>query len=846
MLADVTPDVLRVVAQRPNAHSFLVATSASCETHAADARFAARLAGAGAAAAARDAVDAKLRAETSLRIAVNSICEQQLTSSGGRDTRDKRSGVDDEKVANVSRNTFGAEDVWGDWGSGSEDDTRSTSLDCDTNGDDATQPGTASQSRQPRPGYLVTKNRLALKYFPAPFVPLSQNAFLLPAGSATATARLSKVRAGGMKADDYDASVSTVTEQTTALRKALPSFEDGTEEDGGDFPAPGGVAIIAETLLAIGESIGCAKFECFALGRCARAVAHAVCIGSPPSESSETTSDDGTGSDSWKKRNNRTCALVVVDRVCDLLTPSVGGYHSSGFLAKAMSVGQRRSCVDDDGHHTSFPFTSSDFCVASTSPFVGEHYHKSVRATKLPTGVLAHPNDAAARVWVTNAFGKILREAATSVRRWLLDTLRDEGLPVRSNNEQGKGNQGTGDEIGALCVPIVNDPKMRMKHGGLLQCSVVVREALLADETAETAGGTSSQKIVQSALRDASAAIAVHAGEGAAAAAVAFRLRASLKTGSSPGVEKAETNRALSPKQALELTFALFVIAGELSCVERRALDLPPIDFSSLNDELDPDDLDSEREIREINDAQKSPFSMSDESLIKDALVAVISNSGTKESDVENRPADDVPYVNDVLGVDLRCTTTDRAFLENAVDAFLKKLGVVAQARRRYTSAGSLLQIDEGLISLGNSGDTSQITTGVLKELAERVCVGADGKSDGGESQNIADDLKHVASSLGGLLKSFGGETLGRLGLLKGVSKALSVEAPKPSDSEVVLFFVLGGVTADEIYEVRKAAASLLRGGNDGFETSEKKVCEILIGSTGLLGDGDVLRMVTG
>ncbi len=86
---------------------------------------------------------------------------------------------------------------------------------------------------------------------------------------------------------------------------------------------------------------------------------------------------------------------------------------------------------------------------------------------------------------------------------------------------------------------------------------------------------------------------------------------------------------------------------------------------------------------------------MSDERLNKDALVAVISDSGTKESDVENRPADDVPYVNDVLGVDLRCTTNDRAFLENAVDAFLKKLGVVAQARRRYTSAGSLLQIDD-------------------------------------------------------------------------------------------------------------------------------------------------------
>jgi len=55
------------------------------------------------------------------------------------------------------------------------------------------------------------------------------------------------------------------------LSRLLPPAEDGTEEDGGDSPAPPGVAVLSHSLAALGAHLGC-RLECFGIGRTARAV----------------------------------------------------------------------------------------------------------------------------------------------------------------------------------------------------------------------------------------------------------------------------------------------------------------------------------------------------------------------------------------------------------------------------------------------------------------------------------------------------------------------------------------------------------------------------------------------
>ena len=72
--------------------------------------------------------------------------------------------------------------------------------------------------------------------------------------------------------------------------------------------------------------------------------------------------------------------------------------------------------------------------------------------------------------------------------------------------------------------------------------------------------------------------------------------------------------------------------------------------------------------------------------------------------------------------------------------------------------------------------------------------------------------------------------------------------APKPSDSPTVLIFVLGGITAREIRDVRAAAADVVGKSLLAFSGAENgaKVEDILVGSTGLLraSGKDLVAMV--
>jgi hypothetical protein len=253
LLKNVAPDVLELVKLRPETSKILVAAAATAEAHEADARAAARAAGASVSATNEIARDAKAKQERALRIAVKAILKNRRSASE-RDARrkTKTNAAEDSTNARVSSvseplgsgsGSFAAAD-WGDWGS-EEDEVEPVTKPRDV-ADDAEGVSSPNSPKERDNGdddagedERFVSSRFATAYFPAPFVPLSAGAFVLPADSAAATASL--------RSGLNDKTADKTAFSTKSKHALCPSFEDGTEEDGGDAPARRGVGLMPAT-----------------------------------------------------------------------------------------------------------------------------------------------------------------------------------------------------------------------------------------------------------------------------------------------------------------------------------------------------------------------------------------------------------------------------------------------------------------------------------------------------------------------------------------------------------------------------------------------------------------------
>ena len=973
LLKNVAPDVLELVKRRPETSKILVAAAATAEAHEADARAAARAAGASVSATNEIARDAKAKQERALRIAVKAILENRRSASE-RDARrnTKTNAAEDSTNARVSSvsepllsgsGSFAAAD-WGDWGSETDEVENFVTKPRDV-ADDAEGVSSPNSPKERDNGddeenedERFVSSRFATAYFPAPFVPLSACAFVLPADSAAATASLR--------------SLSDASQMSNSKRLLCPSFEDGTEEDGGDAPAPAGVGVIAATLAQMGfSSFGFSRFECFAIGRVARAVARAVSISGPPLESHASER---------QRHDNRPCALLLVDRVADLLTPAIDeafvGNDDDAFLAAKERVGARRLLPEvfsrDENRTDAF------FARADASFFVTNEAFRGKRAV-----AWAHPNDAEARRFVEASTRRTLPQTAVAARRWVADAAREEGVVFKTRRENdddarknaedayddktAKANKHananarvSASELRSMLEPFLDDPRVRLRRGAMTHAVAIVAECLEKREDARAtasaeasdasaspaaAAARSFAAAVREMTRDAARAVEARAGEGAAAAAVANSLRRTLVSATRAAKETYSRSRReeddgegkkksrsrekdepppLALASAATLAVAAYALAGEAAAHERNALGLGQIDFSSLEEEASSSDEEKDeafnvneafnvkRDARDVARAAShaSPFGRGDETLLRDALADFVvaasasrtrvasevssdkkaKNSDARTSDAEKEKEKEKEERRKVtaasldwLGSDLAARLVERAgssratnasFSRNAsastladeeeeeedfesrallletrdgVERFVRRLGDVSNARRRYASCGGLVDFAEAS-AFGFGTEENDVFSNrhhhrsLLKELAERVSVGADGKS--GENTPHANafvDAAHVASSLGGFLKSGVGAALGTFGL-RGPNV---VSSPKPSDSPTVLIFVLGGITAREIRDVRAAAADVL---GRAFSVNENgaKVEDIVVGSTGLLraSGEDLVAMV--
>lgn len=746
----VAPDVVEVVRQRPETSRVFVATAATAEAHAADARAAARAAGASAAAANEIANDAKAKQERALRTAVTAILkthDESHESHGlthgltrGRDavTRQTKKKKGSGERADED-DAFAAAD-WGDWGSSEDDEKKNVELSrpgtscgdpqaldaldalslLETQYDTrATRVRRASiarsdeeededeeTKRRKKSLRESLESRFAAAYFPAPFVPLSAGAFVFPADSAAATASLR----GSPEARQKDA---------TRRSFLCPSYEDGTEEDGGDAPAPAGVGVLAATLAQFGFSAcGFSRLECFAIGRVARAVARAVSAAGPPAEAD--TERRGT--------NGKPCALLLVDRVADVLTPALDeafrGDDDDAFLAAALRISRRRCRTREGSFAAGFHSYPASFAFADftfeRSGNVGDcdddsdfdHSRRRSCGTHEVTlpGAYAHPNDAEARQFADASTRRTLLETAIAARRWVADAAREEGVFLPSDTTPGEPTEASRSAevspafLRSTLVPFLEDPRLRLRRGAMTHAVALVaacledraRERRLresADACGEDTSDASERAIafsfadaVREMTRDAGNAVAARAGEGAAAAAIAASLRRTLersatteltrRTPSREGETSAFRRRGLTRASAAVLAVAAYALAGEAAAFERRALGLGRVDFSSLNDEEEEDEEDfletdarfrgafrsdekAKRDAARV--ASASPFGSRDESLTRDALADFVLSSFARSDQSETLAATNLAKNEEskLLHETLKCCASD-------------------------------------------------------------------------------------------------------------------------------------------------------------------------------------------
>ena len=609
LLPVAAADVLACVAANPTASRVLVLCAASEAAHVACAR--------ALAAARRDrrptddapaasASDAYADAVRRVRRAAGAI----LTATDAVDADTVPADADavpaDEPVPGDGwGDGHASDDGWGDWG---DDDASEAS---------ASSAPVAAVGIRTGDDHGPGSSRVEVRHFPVAFAPVTKGAFVTPARGAAASAPVSRPEraAAGIRTGDRGFSLASLA----------PPRENGGEEDGSDAPVPPGVSVLAHTLADVVAALD-ARAECFAFGKTARATARAFAAAAAPAGA-------------------RPCALVLVDRVADLLTPAA---PHDGFLTAVVAESERWRGEDEDGVHEDGDggkrcrdvnedadedgdedgdfSASTSVPVRSLSPSIfrargdcsvgvgggggGGDGGGSANAASFPpfppfsfssfssssSGFLSQPHDPRACDWVSSACSKSASEAATSARRWLLDATRDENLPAPPRPARGVAV--TSEELRALAAPFAADPRLALRHHTMLSAANMTAVAI---DPRATTRRRRRERALERVIRDAFSAAATRAGDGISAAAAADALVRALRETHGEG-----SSGAGRAAEAAALTLAAFVVAGEAASREGAA--------GGSEDDDDENGFGAAG-------VEASPVAKSDEALVRDALV---------------------------------------------------------------------------------------------------------------------------------------------------------------------------------------------------------------------------------
>ncbi|CAM6014712.1 unnamed protein product [Sphagnum balticum] len=649
---------------------------------------------------------------------------------------------------------------------------------------ESTPSRTGSTESDGRPGLRLS---ITVEHLPMMLCPLTKGVFVLPSGSAEAEAPLSDNR------------------PNSSLGPGLPAIDTGVPLDGDDY-IPSGATLLAHMLQHFTAQLEL-KVEVFSLGPLAQIVGKMVTgLASP------IATEHGA--------QKRSAGLLLVDRSLDLITPSC---HNDVLLDRVFSSLPRRpaklrpphppgvssnfqSCpvvrrpVDfrvptksyQDGSDKNssnvglvfplFPIMSSWDTVSQ-----GKKYDSSkstavegkTAGVEVMGGSLAVPWDQLGVDRVNSLLEKSTKDGTVLLRKWLHEAWRLEKQTIR-----GKGRLGTMTltELASLRTGLASKPDMALRHLSLLQVAQAVEEALSTARWSEWEALASAERILR-----------LTAGDGSQSLALQLR----------DMVQQTSSDNMLDLTKVLTLAIVGYALAGETT---------PRIGSSG-------------------------PFAWEEEAVLKESLVDAILQGPPRGAD---------------LGF-LRG-------LDQALDSHWHRLQSggtesLEQNKEKSIQADEEWEKWEGVDGGSEEGeefndmqlklelrDRLQEVVNVLHRVAAararlplplRSSEEQNGAMPSSLLQRIfsltfskvdVPGLQHHSSAVGRFFKS----GLGRFGL--GQAK------PKLGDQKLIIVFVIGGIQASEVRDIREAQVGA-PGGDD---------VEVLIGGTTILTPADMYDLLLG
>ncbi|KAM7492161.1 hypothetical protein LguiA_035082 [Lonicera macranthoides] len=652
---------------------------------------------------------------------------------------------------------------------------------------------------------LRQKLAVSVHHFPLVLLPFSPRVFVLPSEGSVAEACLSA---------RHENSVSA----------GLPPLSSGAPSDGEDVSP--GATLTAQFLYHLAAKMDL-KPEIFSLGDISKTVGKLM---------TDMSSLYDVG------RRRRSAGLLLIDRTLDLLTPcshgdslvdrifsslprkehttsstNMKGSQSelkhgpiklkrapldvhiplSKILYEEVSKSENFQLLESfeaflHGWNSSDPASQTADLINLSTKINAEKPSNS----EILSGSFVSTENFHGTLYLEAILDRRTKDGTILIKKWLQETLRKENLTVNAKIRPGFPSKA---ELKSMIKALAKSQSSLMRNKGIIQLAAATLYAMDESHSATWDAFISAEKMLNVSAGDTSQSLAAQISD--------LINKSSLARSQGQKNGKMDSSKGiLSFQDSLLLTICGYMLAGE--------------NFPTSG--------------------SGSPFSWQEEHFLKEAIVdAVLENPEvaklkflhglTKELEAnleKNKLEETKEESNDQLESDdfdewgnWGDEDTDKNNSKEKVygDMQLKlelrdRVDNLFKFVHKLTSLNSNLSFREGPLGLGNFGGDPYLSKGLLYKLLSRVL----GKSD-------VPGLEYHSSTVGRLFKS----GFGRFGL--GQAK------PSLADQNVILVFVVGGISAVEVREAQEAISE-----------SGRPDIELILGGTTLLTPNDMFDLLLG
>eukprot|EP00887_Chlorella_sp_A99_P001780 scaffold19.g1780.t1 len=655
---------------------------------------------------------------------------------------------------------------------------------------------------------------VAVQHLPLLVCPVTPAAFVLPAGSAAAALpRLGPWPAGwdtalprgaGSDSDDEGG-----PQQASAARRRASGPAAGQQAapaaTGG---GTAGLALLAHVLTQAAAQLDL-RLEAFSCGPTAAAVAKHLAFVPPAAAPGGAEPSE-------------TAALVLVDRACDLLTPAL---HPDHLLARIVGVlpllpaslggsgpaGVSPALLGAPAPHWQpegeAAAAAEGAAAAPPAPPAAPAGAGEAPPPLLPGGLCAAGDPRMAQ-WLAFLMSRRGKDGPLFVRKWLREVLRKEGVPPKPHHRFKAGSTSAAELADLASLLAAHSPAAAARQHPLTTLAGAAAAALGGDAAAAWEAASREERQLLLACSEGSS-------DDAAAQLCELCALAARPGGGSP-LAAEDVALLILAAHLLLPEFLPWYAEGAFDARQSAALQeaLAQALAAGGGRGLAHGAAQQQEERRRPQAGQEEAAAEGWEDELPDLWLG--------SPQVPAAPGPGAP----------RAPTAEQA--AGLAAGFLEHCRQLAVLRKRQL--GKELGRLTAPVAGGEGGEAgAPQPRSLLAQLAERALSG-----------QAVPQLQHAATSLAGLLKSVGG----RFGLLH--------KQPAPGDYHTILFFVVGGVSVQELHElaaVADAAAAAAAAGNDDErgagagprarrqgQGQQRGPHRVLVGSTGLLRPRDVAR----